>query len=173
MLQRNLYHCKSPHMFNMKDKGFMQISMNLFFQCKPSHIPSFHHSYNNKVLFYVLLLQSGAHSPLHKEQNTVKTNLCKHTYTHACTHTLQNPELYESWICNSVLSYMIFIWPAELSKDQDSMFTCACWILQHLLSKLTKSKSSFSTVSTVAIFPENFLARKEATSLWQSFLQAT
>ena len=49
MLQRNLYNCKSPHMYSMKDKGFMQISMNLFFLCKLSHLPSSHHSH--KVLF--------------------------------------------------------------------------------------------------------------------------
>ena len=48
----------------------------------------------------------------------------------------------------------------------------ASWLHKHFIFKLTKSKSSFSTVSTVTIFPENFLAKKEATSLWQSFLQA-
>ena len=52
MLQRNLYHCKAPHMYSMKDKGFMQISMNLFFLCELSHLPSSHHSHKrDKVLF--------------------------------------------------------------------------------------------------------------------------
>ena len=50
-------------------------------------------TYNNKnVLFYVLVLQTGAHSPLQskKQQPTVKTNFrkqaCMHTHTHTHTH---------------------------------------------------------------------------------------
>ena len=43
---------------------------------------------NNNVLFYVLFLQSVAHSPLqNKEQNTVKTNFQERARTHTHTHT--------------------------------------------------------------------------------------
>ena len=45
---------------------------------------------NNDALFRVLFLQIGAHSPSHsKEQNTVKTNFCKHTHTHSQQDSLR------------------------------------------------------------------------------------
>ena len=47
---------------------------------------------NSNVLFYVLFLQIGAHSPSqNEEQNTVTTNFCEHALTHTHTHTHAPP----------------------------------------------------------------------------------